>query len=77
MKNILLTAVLSIVTFFSVLAYLDENEPVEIQKTLPAVEIKAKSIPKDTIEITLPEVAVPGKRIKFTSCAAAQNRKKI
>lgn len=77
MKNILLTAALSVITFFSVLAYLHENEPVEIQKTLPAVEIKAKSIPKDTTEMALPEVTAPGKRIKFTSCAVEQNQKKI
>ncbi len=77
MKNILLTIGFSLATFFSVLAYLQENEAVEIQQTLPAVEIKAKSTPADTTEIKLPEITVRAKRIKFTSCAPRHNQKKV
>lgn len=67
MKNILLTVGLSVATFFGVLVFFEKNDRVEFQQTLPAVEIKAKSISKDTAEMTLPEVNIRAKRIKFTS----------
>ncbi len=65
MRNILLTAGLSTATFFFVLSYLESQENTEIRHTLPAVEIKAKSIPRDTLK-TLPEKPVRGRKVKFT-----------
>lgn len=68
MKNIILSAVLSALTFFGVLFLLNRNDEATQERTLPAVEIKAKNVPDETVrEIQLPEVTIRAKRSKITS----------
>lgn len=66
MRNILLTAGLSTATFFFVLSFLESRESREIRKTLPAVEIKASSLPKDSLNAAPKEPVKVVKKIKFT-----------
>lgn len=54
MKNILLTAVLSISMFLGILYMLEKNETIIPEHHLPAVEIKAPKItPDSTLDNTL------------------------
>lgn len=66
MKSIAISIIFSVATFFLVLDYLDKNQSVIMQQTLPAVEIKAPSVEPDTTEQKLPEVIISAKRSKFT-----------
>lgn len=62
MKNIILTATLSVATFFGVLVSLKNQDNRVYELRLPEVEIKAERVQEKMPEITLPEVTVTAHR---------------
>lgn len=65
MKNILLTAALSALTFFGILAFPDKKEAAMPECRLPVVEIKAPALRQEPArEMALPTVTIRAKRLK-------------